>query len=184
MSLIISAVFPTLTKKILKIEVNWVLSLLLATTAEMDVWRKTKSMYVQSDISYSLYFQLWWSVWNLSATQGHPPCLPFPFMIVHSIQYQSPPCSENKHFPPFYSSTWENTKCKSSAQNIAAPTLLPRGNFWVCVTSGATPALTGSPKSTLGFSGWFQAGSPGRIPLNYPPVDPFILREHSCLPLE
>lgn len=85
---------------------------------------------------------------GFSATQGHPPFLPFPFMVLYSAQYQRPPCSENKHFPPFCTSCpemsvgpsmWENTKSKSSAQNIAAPSLLPRGNIEVCATSGATP---------------------------------------------
>lgn len=91
-------------------------------------------------------------------------------MVLHSIQCQSPPCSENKHFPLFYS--------KSSADNIAAPPLLPRGHIQVCVTSGGTP----SPYRLSKIHPQIPRLVPGRIPLNYSPVDPFILREHSCLP--
>lgn len=126
----------------------------------MNVWRKTRSMYVQSDISHFLYFQC-------QEFPGYLPPKDLPHPFPSPLHIQSPPCSENRIslvFREVHGSLHVgDTKPKSSAQNIDAPTLFSRGNIQLCVTSGATPKIQ-CPSMLPKIHPQILRLVPGRIP--------------------
>lgn len=173
--------FHNFNKK-LKIEVIWVLALLLATTAEVDVWRETKRCHVHSDISHSLYFQLWWSVSNFLVgwVFCHSRTSPIPSLPIHGpLQRPVPKTSMpwKQAFPSVLHQLPRDVRGSLHVREHQIQILCTeyccsqspsqRQHWGLCDLRGYPQALKGSPKSTLRFSGWFQAGSPGSLPCTW-----------------